>query len=188
MMSQRGDTIVEVLMATVVLSIVLAGAFTLSNKAIQTGQSSLERTEAVNVIRDYAEALRFIHTTEVDGYNDVWSKLISLNGPKPNYSGDAYCAPTESSQPLYLNFSELDDSPDANVMIDDFSIETNESGQLKYAEATDGRDDLFAVWFEVYDTSQGVVDIHIRACWDTLGGHTADRVGSVLRLPAARDI
>ena len=191
-MIRRGDTLVEVLLATVILSIVLAGAFSLSNKALQAGQGALERTEAVNIVREYAETLRFMHSSETDGYQAAWDSLLAgASSSRPTYEDDEYCDVSVAS-PKYLDFGELGADPVvANDLVNDFSIPLN-SGRLDYGSANDSNtNDLFAIWLEVYDpapSSSGVVDIHIRACWDTLGGDNVDRAGAVVRLSETRDI
>jgi len=189
--TRRGDTLVEVLLATVILSIVLAGAFSLSNQAIQTGQGSLERTEAVNIVREYAESFRFIHGSETDGYQAAWDAVLAgASSNRPTYTDDKYCD-TSIANPKYLNFAELGSSPvSAGNLVKGFNLPTT-GGRLDYSGATDNNsDDLFAVWFEVYDSdpiNAGTVDIHIRACWDTLGGDSVDRAGAVVRLTETRD-
>lgn len=62
---QRGDTIVEVLLAIVVVSAVLVGAFAVSNKSSRAVRMAQERSEgtkyaagAVEIIRDKSEAFK----------------------------------------------------------------------------------------------------------------------------------
>jgi len=172
----------------VILSIVLAGAFSLSNKAIQTGQLSIERTEAVNIVRDYAETLRFIHTTDAAGFDSTWDDILdNASSSPPSYVGDEFCD-VSVSNPKYFDFSEIGSDP--TQVVEDFSITDDSNGRPQYADATDNEgDDLFAVWLEVYNPStSGIVDIHIRACWDALGSDNVQRVGSVVRLSETRDI
>ena len=191
-MIKPGDTIIEVLLATVVLSIVLAGAFNLSNKAIQNGQAALERTEAVNIVRDYAESLQFIHSAETDGADAAWKAILAeADNNTSSYSGAEYCNVTPTANPIYLKLDELNNDPiDDSALVKDFNIPES-GGRLLYADAIDNNaDDLFAVWLEVYDPKPGansVVDIHIRTCWDSIAEDNADRVGAVLRLTEARD-
>ncbi len=56
--NQRGDTIVEVLVATVVISTVMAATFTLTNKATRINQAAQERTDVSNLMREQAELVK----------------------------------------------------------------------------------------------------------------------------------
>ena len=53
--SDRGDTIVEVLLALVVMGVVLAGSYNLANRSLIVNQNAAERTEAVNLLREQLE-------------------------------------------------------------------------------------------------------------------------------------
>jgi|AntRauTorckE6833_2_1112554.scaffolds.fasta_scaffold00014_17 type II secretory pathway pseudopilin PulG len=193
-MMRPGDTLVEVLLATVVLSIVLAGAFSLSNKAIQIGQSSIERTEAINLVRDYAETLRFIHATDAAGYGQTWENIVDVaSSSSPSYLDNQYCDISLSSSPIYFDFEQfVAATGDTTQIVKNFNSIPETGGRLQYADATDNNaDDIFAVWLEVYDPNPGVesvLDIHIRACWDNISGSNVNRVGSVVRLSETRDI
>jgi type II secretory pathway pseudopilin PulG len=55
---QAGDTIVEVLLAIVVVSAVLTGAYVSSNRSLNTTIQSRERNEAVKIAQSQIELLR----------------------------------------------------------------------------------------------------------------------------------
>lgn len=59
--NQAGDTIVEVLICILVISIVLAGAFTVTNKSLLSVRASQERSQAIKLAESQLERLR---TTE----------------------------------------------------------------------------------------------------------------------------
>lgn len=58
MINQRGDTIVEVLISMLIVSVVLGGAYASSNRSLQTTQSSKERDSALRVAEAQLERLR----------------------------------------------------------------------------------------------------------------------------------
>jgi len=66
---KRGDTIVEVMFAFAIFSLVAIIGLTLMNMGIQTAQASLEHTMARNEIFMQAEAIRFIHSSYVAELN-----------------------------------------------------------------------------------------------------------------------
>lgn len=73
--NQIGDTIVEVLIATVVASSVLVGAFSIASKSSEQIRASQERAEALKYASSAVEAIRGLS-----------SKAIKLT------QGEAYCA------------------------------------------------------------------------------------------------
>lgn len=58
MLNQTGDTLVEVMIALTILAAVLASAFVVSNRVTRMGLASRERTQAINLLQEQAEALR----------------------------------------------------------------------------------------------------------------------------------
>ncbi len=56
--NQTGDTIVEVLIAIAIVSVVLVGAYVTTNKNIQSTQDAQERTQAVKLVESQIEYLR----------------------------------------------------------------------------------------------------------------------------------
>jgi hypothetical protein len=55
---QRGDTLVEVLLAITIVSMVLGGAFALTRQSATTTQRAQERSEAINLAQQQTELLR----------------------------------------------------------------------------------------------------------------------------------
>jgi Tfp pilus assembly protein PilV len=163
--TERGDTIVEVLLATVVISIVIAGAYTLTNRATRINQTALERTTATNLVRQQIEFIRGMQTY---GRSDAaWSEIennYAVNAV-PSYSN---CQPSGGSRPFGLDMNRGYD--DAATVVDyDFGSDTN----------------LFKTWVEAHQPSADYVDFHVRVCWEGIG-QTGDlgiqRAVSMLRL------
>lgn len=59
----KGFTLIEVVMAMVIIGVVVIGAFVLANRAFNIGQSSRERTQAAQLAQEQAEALRSLRDT-----------------------------------------------------------------------------------------------------------------------------
>lgn len=57
-LTQAGDTIVEVLIATAVVSLILAGAYASANKNVATIQDTQEHSEALKLVQTQVEYLR----------------------------------------------------------------------------------------------------------------------------------
>jgi len=57
-LDQRGETLVEVVMALGILSLVLVSSYALATGTFRLGRGAGERTQAVNYLQEQAEALR----------------------------------------------------------------------------------------------------------------------------------
>lgn len=55
---QRGDTIVEVLIAIAVVSMVLGSAYAITNRTVKSQQLTIEHTEALKLVESQLEAVR----------------------------------------------------------------------------------------------------------------------------------
>src|SRR5882762_1936652 len=83
-MKQRGDTIVEVLFAVTVFSLVAVGGLSLMNQGTAMAQRSLE----IGLVRDQmdaqADALRYMHNAYVANFGDngaattdIWNEVTT---------------------------------------------------------------------------------------------------------------
>ncbi len=155
-LNQRGDTLVEVLLATVVLSMVLAGSFTISNRATRINQSALEKTEVSNLLRGQAELVK--------RGMDIGTPLTTTQGDITAVTpGFCDSAPTGPG----------------------FSIDTTESG-LVYQPEPLLVGEFYYIWVErppALSPTSETVDFTIRACWEGIGDSPAQETGLVLRVP-----
>lgn len=111
--SQRGDTIVEVLIALSVISLILVGAFVTSNRSAAATRDSQEHAEASQLLMSQIELVR----TMVAGYtNDATDPLTT--------GASLFCIDlTKPATPTQLNFTNY---PNGNktllpIAADDFS-------------------------------------------------------------------
>ncbi len=65
--SQRGDTIVEVLIAIAVASLILVAAYVATRQSLTTIQDTQEHSEALQLAQSQVEALRSTQKTPVSG-------------------------------------------------------------------------------------------------------------------------
>jgi type II secretory pathway pseudopilin PulG len=65
-LTERGDTIVEVLIAIAVVSLVLGGAFVTTNKSLQSTRDSQERGNAFKLVESQVERIKNIAATNPD--------------------------------------------------------------------------------------------------------------------------
>lgn len=156
-----GDTLVEVLLSTVVLSIVLAGAYTLSSRATRINQAAFERTQVSNYIQQQAELLRNFRDTQ--NIDTTWEDI------------KAKATPTVPA----VDCSTLDlvaigaSHPDAFVL--DSAGVNNFAGSLPFGGTG-------AYWVEALDVNDSYLDFTVSACWEAIGAGGQQQSGLVLRL------
>lgn len=95
--NQAGDTMVEVLIATGVISAILGGAYTLATSSLRSALIAQERTEAVKLVEGQIELLRFAARSSgrFDGQfrtaNNYCIVLNADNQPVPTDTGHPSC-------------------------------------------------------------------------------------------------
>lgn len=206
--SQRGDTLIEVLLAITVFSLVAVGGLSIMNTGVSSAQRSLEVTLVRQQIDAQSEALRFVHHSYVSAYNP---QTTTYNGPAAAWKDIVDSRTVPAAKP----FGAIDNScPDirteAFVMnartarVDSAPI-TSMSGagsrpysQVVYGDDTEvidpaGADAITSVqgiWIEAVqanDPDAGsnksvAVDFHVRACWNSPGSNLPVTIGTIVRL------
>ncbi len=191
---QRGDTIVEVLFAVTIFSLVAVSGIALMNKGLSTSQHSLEITAVRHQIDSQAEALRFFHDAYIESYSADAS--YTANSPAGQYStiladytvsqaspfgGTQVCTlPTDRKFIVDTKTGAIVASPDRFTLADVYAkVSYDTNGALTQSEG---------LWVEAVrsrpEVSGGVgfVDFHIRACWDAPGQSVPATLGTIVRL------
>jgi prepilin-type N-terminal cleavage/methylation domain-containing protein len=75
-LTQRGDTLVEVLIAIAVISSVLAGAYVVTNKSLTSSRDAQERGNALKLSEGQLERVKTVVTTNPDA-------IFGLTAPNP---------------------------------------------------------------------------------------------------------
>jgi type II secretory pathway pseudopilin PulG len=166
----KGDTIVEVLLASVLLSIVLAGAYSLSSRATRLNQSAYERSRATNLVQEQAELLKSIKNTG----SSEWNNVTLLIQPEEFFyncrNTGLVTAKPAISGPTYAGFFYLDDDDEGNIVVNDGAVKTT--------------DDIYHTWVARSDQyiGNGHYDFSIYTCWEGLGSSGNQLSGAVVRL------
>lgn len=197
---QRGDTIVEVLFAITIFSMVAVASIAIMNSGLAMSQRSLEITAVRQQVDGQAEALRFLHGSYIEAYSV--GGTYNANTPAGRYSTILSTRTVDSATP----FNNMATCPTAAVLgSKKFVVNTQNgrletmasiptpaetSAQLKYNE--DAARTLKAsegIWVEAVRSpataaNGGVafVDFHIRACWDAPGQSVPMTLGTIVRL------
>jgi type II secretory pathway pseudopilin PulG len=176
--SSHGDTLVEVLMAIVVLSMVIVGAITIMSRGLKASELAVEHTQVRFQINAQTQLLRYLR----DGYSSdpasaegqAWASLFSgatvyADTTASNYN-DAACGMTSGKIGFYLTQSG------GNVVVNRFDDTVKPA---TYALPGQG------LWIEMTRSSgisPAYVDVMFRACWSGIGDSTDQQAVTVLRL------
>ena len=176
---QYGDTLVEVLMAIVVLSIVIVGAITVMSRGLKAAQIALEHTQVRLEINSQIEMLRYLR----DGYESdasgqagtTWTSLFSgtptyANATDIDYTEATSCAVTTGKTGFYLTQTT------GTVNVTQFNLNNKPA---TYAQPGKG------LWVEMARStgvSPAYVDVVVRACWTGIGDSADQRAVTAVRL------
>lgn len=173
---QRGDTLVEVLLATVVIAMVITGAFALTNRATRGNQAAIERTTVANLMREQAELVRGIRNTGTDSGSWLAIEAKAASGA-PDYTDPNWEAPTNPG--FYID-------PAATDLFDPAVVKDyNPAPPECPPNSVDAHpSDIFCIWVEAHnaDATDEYLDIHVRAYWDGIGDVGPQRESLIMRL------
>lgn len=191
--ADRGDTIIEVLFAITVFSLIAVSSLSLMNQGTAAAQRSLELTLVRQQIDSQAEALRYIQASYVAAYVDSgtynintpagqWKKIVDTKA----YDGDATpfgttCAAPTSAFVMNTQTIEVDDTH--FTAADTYARVIYKTSPLTEIDKAGG------IWVEAIKsksfndpTKAPYIDFHIRACWDGPGLNTPMTTGTIVRL------
>ncbi len=208
---QRGDTIIEVIFAVTVFSLVAVGGITIMNQGAATAQRSLEIGLAREQIDSQADALRYIHSAYVangvDDANSPWKKIIAMTyttttgvqsisdiaaGTSCNIGSD-----NGSSRSFAIDASKLDTSDSNQYLLtgsDNGAYSGSGSGNrlfgspATYAKIVPTASGAYSdgIWIQAIKSGTGSTvgyyDFHIFACWSSPGQSVPSTLGTIVRL------
>ncbi len=193
----RGDTLIEVLFAITIFSLVAVGGISIMNQGAATSQRALEISMVRNEMDAQAETLRFLNASYVAAYQKgianytgaaaQW-KLIKTNTASVTNSSDfgagvATC-PTPPQFSFILNAHNATYVPPAGKL---FAASTYSQVQYQNDNVTRAE----GIWIEAVSaatettnsqSNASYVDFHIRACWSGPGNSIPVTLGTIVRL------
>ena len=103
MLKQAGDTIIEVLLAITIFSLVSVGVMSIMNQSTNTAQAALEITLVRQQIDAQAEALRAAHqaytrlTTAAERNDSTWKAIVGTVPPTPSHLDTSSVCPSQGT-------------------------------------------------------------------------------------------
>lgn len=192
--SQAGDTIVEVLFAVTIFSLIAVGSISIMNQGLAVAQRALEITLVRQQIDAQADALRFLNSRYIADYGkngqatEDWTKVVEENhvtsGQVQGFDDmvvDKKCT-LPSNTSFALDLSKF--STPASAVLKP-TTDTATYSQIRYSDTAARAE---GIWVQAVkasaSTSDGVgyYDFHIRACWDSPGQDVPQTLGTIVRL------
>ncbi len=168
-----GDTIIEVMIAITLFSMVAVGSMVLMNRGLSLAQRSLEITLVRQQIDAQAEMLRYVHqkSKESDGsYRAVWNSLNKVAKPA-QIVGAGSC-------PDSLPAGSFSLFPRSGGISKAVNYEPNPA---TYARMVNDQSQGLSVQL-VRVQGGAAYDAYIQACWYSVGGNRPTTIGTIVRL------
>ncbi|PID31555.1 hypothetical protein CR983_00525 [Candidatus Saccharibacteria bacterium] len=173
---RRGDTIVEVMVAFAVFTLVAVGSMTVMNRGLTTAERSLEITLVREQIDAQAAILRYARDTNAT----AWRQIRQI-GDSTTSVGDT-CPTTPSSSAFVASVA-----PSGDITVQRFSAAPASYQQpVTYSQFTlSDTPTSHGFWVVPIRISNNAYDMHIRACWYAPGEDSPTALGTIVRLYAA---
>lgn len=167
--TERGDTLIEVLLVTAILSMIVVGANMLMNRAFAGTQEALEQTVVRQAIDGQVEMLTFARDQAITAPGSPlateWNKVVAVadGGVSPYGS----CLTGSNAGRFYLKMNS-----------GAIQYHTNPTPASGIADAGTG------VWVEAYRPSSSTryIDFHVYGCWEAPTSSPNLTTGTVVRL------
>jgi len=194
---QRGDTIIEVMLAFTVFALLAVGTVTLMNRGVASAQDSLETTLVRQQVDGQVEALRFLYQSYSNSNNpasptrasaktfaEIVTKASTENAS--DYSSDACLNEIPGLRPFLIE-PKSGTILESNLTVMNPTTPNSSApayAQIKYND--DGTLDApYGMWIEAVQGGKPgqpqFIDFHIRACWFGTTGEAARKIGTVVR-------
>lgn len=206
---QRGDTLIEVLFAISVFSLVVVGALAIMNQGAAASQRALDILLARQQIDAQAEGLRFLHSEYIAAYHAgiTFDTNDAQTSPAEEwYRMTTYIQQIGATQASSLSVGDAcpyppnGSLPTGSFIVNSQTARFMNSGDIflpaQGVPALDVRADgtlasAQGIWIEAIrsaasadptQSTAGYIDFHIRACWDSLGLSLPMTLGTIVRL------
>lgn len=193
---QRGDTIIEVLFATTIFSMIAVGGLSIMSQGTAMAQRALEIGLVRQQIDAQADALRYLNQSYIAdfGRNGIatqqWNNVVLANAVSQatpfdqTAIGDKCVLPISAQKPFALNLQKLDSTPLLAPVAD-----AGTYSRVRYDDSAVVAEGIWiqAVRSPLLPGQTGFYDFHIRACWQSPGQATPMVIGTIVRLYEPRN-
>jgi len=196
-LKQRGDTLIEVLFAFSIMSLVVVGAMAVMNQGTAASQRALETTIVRQEIDAQATTLRFLHDAYVAAFQP--GATYDVNTPAGQWVAMTASLTSTTASSLTAcpwprpNSSFITDPVNAKFFPQSSQKlqQPTTFSQLTYDASNKVLNTADGIWIEgIRSQSNGdqnqnntrYIDFHIYACWDSPGDGPKATLGTIVRL------
>lgn len=179
----RGDTIIEVMLAITIFSLVAMGTITIMNQGTNSAERALEVTQVKQQINSQAEALRAAQQAHLINpkSGDAWNAVLALQD-QPLLSVDGSKCPVFSGKSVFVM-----NGHDGTYVPAQYMKTSDDTNAPPYARVIyDGNNvqNTYGLWIEksTQSGSPGYFDFRVRACWYGPGLSRPMTLETVVRL------
>ena len=183
--AQKGDTIIELVMAFAIFSMAAVGTIAILNRGVATTQRNLESTLVRQQVDSQAEMIRYLH----DSGNTLWPSLINVanltSNPAPIGTTGSQC-PTPPALSFYVRPTAVDTFSRISIPAPTFTSSPNTYAMIDYSGSLNPRDQ--GIWLQVAEaendngSSVRAYDFYIHGCWMSVGTDVPMTIGTIVRL------
>lgn len=208
---ERGDTIIEVLLAITIFSLLAVGAIAVMNQGTNSAQRALEITQVRQQIDAQAEALRYVHQNYIfslgqdqngsvdeslsSGWGDVREAAIASDNDGVTAFG-VNGATSCNSIPVHAFILDARKASLSSILplsLSDTELDASTLppyAQVVYSPGEAGEvgaiQQSYGIWIEATRAEAvnqvSYINFHIRACWENPGSGAAMTLGTIVRL------
>ncbi|MDO4781151.1 MAG: type II secretion system protein [Candidatus Saccharibacteria bacterium] len=176
---QRGETLIEVLLATTVFGIVAVSVMAIMNRGMIIAERSLEITLVRHQIDAQADLMRYIHSRRGHeaGYAQLWRQITDRAiTSSPSQLGAAACPASLPSGAFALRTLNPGDAGQVQLT-------TEYEPAPAHALVDHATPKSYGIYIHVVraEGAQLAYDAYIQACWDGVGGGV-QTMGTIARL------
>lgn len=189
---QRGDTIIEVLLAFTVFSLVSVGTMTIMGQGTNASQRALEITLVRQQIDAQAEALRAAQQsyTRNDDPNSAWNSIaLGSSGDSTHFvsSDETPCPISSQMNNGASNVFIMNPHTATATTTGNWYSDINSAGAPPYAQLESETGPSYGIWIErEFNSGDGTVpdsyDFDVRACWFGAGLNVPMQIETSVRL------
>lgn len=177
----RGDTIIEVVLAITIFSVVAVSAIIIMNNGIAMSQRSLEITLVRQQIDAQAEMLRFVHDkARSEGasgpYSTLWDSILDHRTASPEQLLEV----DSVSECLVSDSVTL--APSASAEGVKVLGGTSMVEPTTYARVGDSESHGISIQLTVAEGGSNAYDAYIQGCWNAPGASRPMTIGTIVRL------
>lgn len=186
---ERGDTIVEVVIAFAIFAIAAIGTIVVINNGLATTQRNLEISLVRQQIDSQGEMIRFLR----DANNATWQELIDAgNLVSSPYELSASCQEASSiaGSKTFFVVPTFDGDIEATTFERVAVTSSNLTDPATYAKINyaDSPVQSEGIWIQVAQAQTTTTnpveayDFYIHACWDSVGTNVPMTLGTIVRV------